>query len=482
MLKRLIGHSFVYTAVNLVSRGTMVLALIILPFFLAPDEYGALGMFIAIAALINVTIPLEVSQGLARFHATAEPDARPALSSTAWYFSLATLALFAAAAFLMAEPLCRIVLGDMRFLGSFRLAILYFVLSALFYFLQNQCRWEFYTRAYVQISVLQGVLTLVLSVALAASLESPLHGVVIGHAIGAGIAVALGAVLLRRSLWSRPKAENLRKMLAFSMPLVPGSLAFFASIYASRMILNGMADLDEVGIYTFASQIANLPTIVVIGVQAALTPLIVAHHHEPETPPAIARLFEGFVAIAVLAFLGIGFVTPELILHFGNPDYAPAGPLVLLLAPAYLMLFMPIFAPGFLIAKRTVLQMWVSIAGGFACIVASYLLIAPFGIIGAAIANLAAAAFFLLLWFRISQSLFHIPIRWRSVAGVVAVAAAVAGAASVLDPAAPAVTIPLKLGLLVVAAASIPLFGLVSLQTLRGQIAPLLRRAAWRSE
>jgi O-antigen/teichoic acid export membrane protein len=461
MLRQLLEQSAIYTVSNLLTRGTLVFALVLLPLFLSPAEYGALGMLLAIAALVNLTVPLEVTQGLARFHGASPPEERVALTATAWWFTLLTLGLAMLAAFAMAEPLCLFVLGDLRFLPAFRIAIIFFALNGLFYFLQNQFRWEFRISGYVSVSLLQAVLTLGLSVALAATYELPLAGVVIGHAAGAAAAVAFGVLALRRSLWAMPRLSRLRKMLVFSLPLVPGGLATFASIYASRLILNGMAELSEVGIYTFASQIATLPSITIIGVQAALTPLVMAHHEDPRTPSAIARMFEGFVAIGVLAWLGIGLFAPELILHFGNPDYAPAGPLVLLLAPAYLMLQMYIFAPGFLVANRTMLQMWVCIVGGLAAVVASYLLIKPFGITGAAIANLAGAFLFIGLWFALSQRLYHVPIRWARIWLAAIAALITAGAATLLDPAAPAFSLLVKAGLMLGLAAALVALGLV---------------------
>ena len=57
---------------------------------------------------------------------------------------------------------------------------------------------------------------------------------------------------------------------------------------------------------------------------------------------------------------------------------------MLLLAPAMFIAQLYVFAPGFAVAKRTVRQMWVSIASALAGILANFLLIPVWGITGAA--------------------------------------------------------------------------------------------------
>jgi O-antigen/teichoic acid export membrane protein len=171
----------------------------------------------------------------------------------------------------------------------------------------------------------------------------------------------------------------------------------FLSVYASRLILNALSSLEDVGLYTLAVQIGSIATLGIVGIQAALTPLVMAHHQKPQTPGQVAQLFEITVGFAVFACLALGLFAPEFIYYAGNRDYARAGPLVLLLAPAMFIAQLYVFAPGFAVAKRTVWQMWVSIASALAGILANFLLIPLWGTTGAAVATLVASIVFLSL-------------------------------------------------------------------------------------
>ena len=429
MMDRLLQHSLVYGSATILARGTLVVALLVLPFILAPAEYGALAMIATLTALTALVVPLEIAQGLARFYPGASKDEKPGYASTAWWFTLAMLVLFVVLAEAAAGPLNRLILGDDAYLGAFRIAITLTALSCLFYFLQGQCRWEFRPGDFVLVSLVFSFLTLALSLLLGALADNALLGVVAGQLIGAAIAVVLAAWRLRRSLTAAPVLPKLREMLGYSLPLVPAGIAMIASAYGSRIVLNWMASLEAVGLFTFASQIAGIASLVIVGVQAALTPLVMAHHHEPETPAAIARFFEGFTVLALCLCLALGLFAPEAILYFGNPSYLDAAPLVLILAPSLIALQMYIFAPGFAVARKTHIQMWVSIAAAGFGLAANVALIPLWGIMGAALATLLGAAAFIGAWFVLSHKFYPVPVRWRRMTLVLlATAAGAAGA------------------------------------------------------
>ncbi len=412
MVDQAVRQSAVYGTATIVSRATLLVSLLVLPYILTPRDYGALSMLVTVGALVAIAVPLEISQALARFYAPASAAAKKAYASSARGFLLLALLAFLVVGQALAEPLCVLILGDAAFLPAFRVALFQMALYGLFLFFQNQCRWEFRTAEYVLISLVFSFFTLALSLGLGLLLDPPLVGVVLGQLAGAAVAAGLGAFGLRRSFEPRIDRARLGEMLRFSLPLVPASLALFANVHGSRIVLNAFSTLDDVGLYTLAAQIGGIAQLGIVGVQAALTPLIMANHHKPETPAQLARMFEAFFGSAVVVCLGLGLLAPELIYFVGNPAYVNAGPLVLILAPALLLSQMYVFAPGFAVAKRTVQQMWVSIVSAALGLAANFWLIPLFGIVGAALATLISGASFLFLWFLFSQRLYPIPVRW----------------------------------------------------------------------
>jgi O-antigen/teichoic acid export membrane protein len=476
MIRQLIGHTAAYTFANLASRGTILVWLIILPRFMDAGDYGALGLIMSVAAIVSVVVPLEISQALARFYPGAPEEERRGWASTAWTFTLAMVGIAAVAAMLLAPLLDRLLLGSKQYLPAFRIAVVYFVLNICFLFIQNLFRWAFRPRDYTVVTLIFAVVTLVLSVGLAALVPDPLIGVLTGLVIGAGTGLALGIVGLRRTLRLRIERAKLRRMLRFSLPLVPASVSILISTYASRFILNDRLTLTDVGLFTWASQLASVPALLLLGVQAAITPLVMRHHGDPDTPAVLARGFEAVFAGAMLLCIALGLFTPELIRLLGYTSYAGAAPLVMILAPAYLLLQLYVFSPGFAVAERTELQLLVSVTGAAAAIALNYLLVGAIGLAGAAAATLASSALFLGGWFLLSQRLYPVPIRWGRLAVFIAAAALCATLGQALGVATVLAVAMKASALLLLCAAALGL-GLVH----RGQLRTLLESRSLRT-
>jgi len=247
--------------------------------------------------------------------------------------------------------------------------------------------------------------------------------VLAGLVAGAGIGLVFAMVRLRGAIEWKIDLEKLRRMLRFSLPLVPASLALLLSTYASRFILNDLLTLTDVGLFTWASQLASIPGLMLVGVQGAVTPLVIKHHAEPGTPVLLARGLETVLAGGLWVCVALGLYTPELIRLLGYSQYAGAAPLVPILAPALLFVQVYVFAPGFMIAERTGLQLLISLLGAGAAVAFNYVFVAQGGAVGAAFATLVSSTLFIGSWFWISQRFYPVPVNWGRIALMVAAAA-----------------------------------------------------------
>lgn len=461
MMKELLGHSLIYTVSAVFTRGAQMALLLLLPLLLTPTDYGAFALIVTVGLLAQTVVPLEISQALARFYPAAEPRDKALYASTALWFTVMAVCLVAALALLLAGPLARLFLEHARYSSAIRYGTLFVALNTIFYFLQNQFRWQFDVRGYAIISIVFALSTFAGATSFAILYKVPVDGVLIGMGGGALIATAAGFVRLRRSFHASIDSLKLKEMLRFSLPIVPANAALFASVYGSRLILNAEASLGDVGLFTYASQIAAVASLVVLGINAALTPIIMAHYKEPQMPAMLARLFELFVAVALLISLGLGLFAREFIRFFGDPAYAPSAPLVMILAPAVLISQSYIFAPGFAIRKKTTLQLWVSLASGAFSIAANFALIPLLGIAGAAWATLVAAIAFAVGWFMLSQRLYPVPFKSARIMAAAALGAVVATAGPFGAPAELVLGVGFKLMLLAVAAAGFLALGLI---------------------
>ena len=444
MIRALLSHSVVYGLTTVAARGTLLVSLLVLPALLDPADYGALAMFAVAGHLVAAVVPLQVVQGLARHYGAADsPEEKMRYASSAWWFALGAHLLFLISGQAFAAWGTDQLVGDQDYRLVFRIALLVMVLNSLFFFLQSQFRFAFRQGEFVAVTMIYSITTLALSIGLALAWPAPLAGVVIGQALGGGAAVLWAVWRLRQILWLAPEAARLRELLRFSLPLVPAVLSVLLILYASRIVLNDTGTLADVGVLTFASQIAAIAGLAIAGVQAAITPLITAHHDEPGTPLALARVFHAFCAGAMIVTLGLGLFAAEGIALLGYASYSAAAPLVLPLALALLLAEMYIFAPGFWVAKRTGIQAAISVGAALLAFPAAYLLIDALGLLGAALSSFASAAVFLTCWWIVANRFYPVPVRWDRVLAYVSITGTI-GAAGV------ALTDPLTISALLV--------------------------------
>lgn len=479
MLKAVLRDSLVYGLASVLSKG---LAIFLLPLYtrvLSPGDYGAYDLLITLGALANLAVALEISQGLARHWAdTAEQGARVRLASTSLWFTVLMYGIFLLCGLLAAPQLNALILGRESYLDAFRLGVGFIAANGVYYLLLNQFRWELRSKAYALVSFIYALLTLLFAATFCLLLDMGLSGVMLAQLLAASCSSLLCLWLLRGTFGFAFDLRQLAAMLRFSAPLVPAGLAVFVSLYMNRFALSHFTSLEEVGLYGIGSRVAGLSTLLILGVQAALTPLVYQHYRDAETPAQIARLFGWFMAVALAGCLFLALFARELLTLFATPEYMVGAALVAVLAPALLLSQMYIFAPGIAIAKKTQWQLWVTLLSAAVSGVANWLLVPLWGIWGAAVSTLLASLVFFLSWLWLSQRLYRIPYAWRGCALALAVFVGCALLGAEVDEAGLTMLLALLLksvlllGLLVMVVAA----GLLPVTDLRALLVQLRRR------
>jgi O-antigen/teichoic acid export membrane protein len=423
----------VYALGTIVSRG---LGLLLLPLYthaLEPQSFGLLDLIMTAGVLVNLVIPLETGQAVARlWNERCEGAPRRRLAGTGLAFAAIGHVVFVVLAWACAPSLAHWLSGAAGGAAAVQAGAVFIAANGVMLVLQGNFRWALRPRAYALSGIGYSALVLAGLAGLLAADAANVAGVLWVQGAAAGLVAVACAWALRRDLDWRVDRAELAEMLRFSLPLVPAGLAAFAILNLQRFVLNAMGTLDDVGVYGLASRLAGVATLVLIGVQSALTPLIYAHHDEPETPARLARLLEGFWAVSLLTCLALAAFGPEILALLAAPAYGAAAPLVVWLAPAALLAQMYIFAPGIPLAKKTHWQLALTLGAGALGLLLSVLLIPLWQALGAAVAAWAAAALFFAAWLAAGQRLYPLPLQWGPLALATLACAGLSGIATVL--------------------------------------------------
>ena len=420
MIRQAVRDSILYGAAALLTRGTAIITIPVYTRVLSPSGYGVFDLLVTAGVIVNLVVPMEIGQGLARHFADMEEGQRPVLTGTAWWFCVLTYGVFLCVTLSFAAPLTTVVFNDASLSNAFRWGVAFISANGLFFFLLDRLRWELRSLAYASVSVTYSLLVVGLGAGLAYGTDLGLVGILMGQGAAALTGVLWMLWLLRGHIGWRVQPNLLRAMLAFSVPLVPGSVAIFISLYMNRVALTRYGTFEDVGVFGIATRIATASILLVVGAQGALMPLIYREHMKPDTPRKIALLFGYVVSFALFCCLALGTFAKEIIDAFSTKEYLPAAPLIGVLAPAALAAQLYVFAPGIALAKRTGLQALISIAAATVSVLGNLALVPKWGVLGAAAATAIATMVFLAAWFVASQRYYRVHYPWRQIAALLA--------------------------------------------------------------
>lgn len=403
----------IYATAGVLSQG---IAFLLFPFFahvFDPRDYGVIDLLGVLTVLVNLTVALEVSQGLGRHFAEAvDDDERRSLASTAFLFSLGCYSTFVLIALVFAGPLTDVLLGESVDATILRLALCVIWLNGLGYLALEMLRWQLRAKAFAVASVTTTATVTASSAVFVLALDMGVEGAVLGQMVGFATGGAMAYVLTRTLYRLRFDRARLRQMLGYSLPLVPASAGVFLNGYADRLAIQSQLDLDAVGVYGVAYRLSLIVSLTLIGFQGALLPQVLRKHADHGTPLQLARVFRLFTALALSVLVALGAWSDELVRVLTRPAYYEAADIVPLVVAAAFFAGMYIFAPGPNIAKRTRIFAGITVTGGLANLGLALLLVPPLGIAGAGLSFVVTQALAFAVLMTASQRLYPVPHEW----------------------------------------------------------------------
>jgi O-antigen/teichoic acid export membrane protein len=466
MLRQLIRDSAGYGLAAAAARATSIVLLPVYARLLESREIGTLDVLAVVINIVNVTVALEVAQGLARHYPEAkDPSVQREFASSAFWFTALTYSAFAFIGFVLADSLSTSLLGSSDQAGVVRLAAVAAWLGGLMTVLMNQLRSDLQVGRYVVVSLTYTLTSVGLAIALVAIAHAGVAGVIAGQIVGSLLAVLIGVGATFAAIRTPPRRDRLAEMLRFSVPLVPASLGVLIFLSIDRLVINQQLGLAEVGTFGVGYRVAQSMSLLSIGFQLALTPLLYRRYEEPETPRDLARVFRYYVAAAIIAWTVVSVFSGELIHVFATSAYDRSATVVAPLAAAVLFSNLFIFAPGLAIAKRTTESAALNIAAGVANTALNVILIPRLGIAGAALATLISAIGLFAGYMVFSQRTYPVPHRWAALAAATGVSAVGVIAWTLIAPTGLAAQL-VRLLIVAIAPASVIALGLTPLREL----------------
>lgn len=307
----------------------------------------------------------------------------------------------------------------------------------------------------------------VLNVVLILVFHMRAEGVLLANLIASIATFVITFTVVRSKFKPAFSTPLFRELLKFGLPLIPSGLAGMALQIVDRPIVKALTNNSTLGIYQINYRLGIAMMLVVGMFDYAWRPFFLTSAREPEAKSLFSKVFTFFILVMLLVFLGVSFFVEDLVRiqifgkHFFHPDYWVGVPIVpwILLGYVFNGAYV-VFIAGAYLEKKTRYLPMITGLGAVVNIVVNVLLIPSMGIMGAALATLAAYAIMAIAMYFASQKFYQVQYEWRKVAGIVFAAAIVFGCFEFFHPA------PLnlhgtliKVTLLLVFLALLPAFG-----------------------
>jgi len=426
-LRRLVKQSAIYGVGGIISRLIAIFLLPLYTSYLGTKGFGEIETIVALSAVLVVVLRMGISSAFFRFYFdSTDPARRTLIVRTSFWFTMGMATLGLAVGFVLATPIAHVLrFGDdpwlvrAGFVGLWA-QMNYQQLTALF-------RVEERPGAFVAATIANVFITIGTTILLVVTLHKGATGAVVGNFVGT---LAVYFVLLgyrRYQLGFQFDRKLLRAMNKFGMPLVPAALALWAINFIDRFFVAVFKGQAEVGVYSLAIRVASVIVFVLAVFQLAWPAFAYSIEEEHVAKRTYAFVLTYLMLLCSWGSLVLGLLSPWIvrILAPRNEAFWRASEAVGILcfsATAYAGY--TVLAIGIGRARRTQFNWIVTGAAALLNVALNFALIPPYGMMGAAIATLAAYVAMFVGMSLNAQRVWPVPYQWRRVLTLSLVAAA----------------------------------------------------------
>ncbi len=398
-----------------------------------PAEYGALSIVLTLNGLLMAVVILGGDSAYARFYFRATSLDQKRRITSAWIGFLATWSIVVVILLLPFAP----VIADWALGGDVRAALIVVPLLTVPIVIVNRLsaqvlRNEFRATSFTALNITSVALSVTFSLVAAVGMGLGILGILVGSLCTEAIMLPIRLWSARGMLMPYFSFDVIRPLLAFGIPLVPISLAYWVFLVSDRILLAQLTTLEQVGLYSVAASLVGLTSIVVSALGQAWSPHATrVFEEEPEYAPRLfGRMLTyvlagfGFLCVAITAF------APELLRLLTAPSFSGA---VVAVAPLALGMVAyastQVTAGGITLKLRTRYMAIHAILAAAINVGLNLILIPQFAALGAAWATMIAYTYLTLAYLVTSQRLWAVAYETRrSITVLVLLAAFTAGA------------------------------------------------------
>lgn len=386
-----------------------LMSFLFMPFYttmLTPEEYGIADLVITTVLLLSPIFTGMICESTMRFALDADKDKTQVLSIS-MYVNLFGLALT-----------CIIMPIAIQYSATLSPFIFYLLLYYMSYSLFMTISYFIQGMQLVTLSAVGGIIytatAITSNLIFLLWLKIGLEGYLLSFIISGSVSSIF--LIYKASLWhyicrfSKLDKVLIKNMFRYSLPMIPNSLSWWVSNFASRYILTSFTSVYLVGIFAAANKIPSIIYILSGFFVSAWRLSVVDNWETPQGIEFCSQVYDKYFSFCILSSSLLVVVNKIIAYIFlGQEFYSAWQYMPILIIAVMFHGLCEFFGTIYTTAKKTHMLLYSSLLGAVVQIVCGWILVAKFSIWGAALSMLLS--YFVTFLFRMIHSSTIIKLR-----------------------------------------------------------------------
>jgi len=372
------------------SFGSKIMMFLLVPLYtdaLSTAEYGVATLIADTANMVIPIVTVSMYHGIIRYgldKATRKSDV----------FTVAmTLNMIGFGCFILLFPVLKlfVFVGEFKSLGDHMLLLYFYVFASS---LNSLCGCFVRAKGQVKLYAVDGIFNTLCLVGLNVLFLTVFQWGVVGYVLSTILADTLSVGFLfitadlRRYLrFGHVRKGTYRKMLRFSIPMIPNSIFWWITNLSDRYMITGFLGESANGIYSAAAKLPNLIN-TIAGIFSQAWQMSAITEYDKNDRRFYGKVFSVYQTVVFLSGGVLIFLTKPIISVWLNEAYYSAWEYVPFLVLSIIFsCFAGYYSSIYMAMKKNVRSMMTTMLGALTNILFNLLLIPRIGIQGAAIAT-----------------------------------------------------------------------------------------------
>ncbi|WP_149706255.1 lipopolysaccharide biosynthesis protein [Campylobacter concisus] len=406
MKRELLSNSLIYIIGNIMTKGLSIVLLPIYTKYITAEDYGLFDLIFIASNIVNILLTFEISIAIARFYQSSSDIDRREYVSTAFIFILFTYTCFLTFALFFSKELTLLIFNGNNF-EYFSLACFVIFTNGIFYFIQGILKWE--------IKPLHNIITSVVNALCIAIIAIPLllcgfelFSLLIAQILANATSIILAFYYSRNNYSMLFNFCKFKELIKFSYPFVFSSISIFIANSIDRVAIGNLLGLKELGIYSIAYRFASVVSLVMVGFQWAIMPLVSKYYNDQKTKKDISIIFSFFSVCAIFIVCASILFSNDVLFIFVNNDFYESAKFVPWLVMVMFFSTMYVFFPGIFLSQKTVYTFIITLIAAVLNTSLNYTLIPYYGLYGSVFSTLLSSFLGAYLYGFISIKLYRV--------------------------------------------------------------------------